>query len=180
VLPIFLAMLETPEEKQNFTELYETNRGRMFSVARGVLKDDYLAEDAVNQAFLRLLRHFKKCDELSSDQTRNYLAIIVRNAALDMRDERRRIAEVPFDEERDSDGRYDGDSFDARLDYDALVEAIDRLPEIYSEALYLSYHLGLSVGEIAGALDISNGAVKQRLTRARQKLRAALEGVKEQ
>jgi len=171
---LLLAMLETPEEKQKFAALYEANRDRMFSVARGVLRDEHLAEDAVQQAFLRLIRYPQKIEGFSCSQARNYLVIVVKNTAIDMYNHRRKIAEVPFD---DSDGTYMDGDLTVRLDYDELPEAIDQLPVIYSEALYLSYHLGLSVNEIAGSLHLSASAVKLRLMRARQKLRAILEGV---
>ena len=65
MLLFLLAMLETTEEKQKFAELYEANRDRMFSVAKGILRDNHLAEDAVQQAFLRLIRYPKKIESFS-------------------------------------------------------------------------------------------------------------------
>jgi len=177
MLPFFLAALETPEEKQKFAELYEANRIRMFSVAKGVLRDDGWAEDAVQQAFLRLIRYPQKIEKLSCAQARNYLVIIARNTAIDMYNHRRKISEVSFDERYEADDSCESGALAARPDYGELLEAIGRLPEIYGEALYLSYQLGLSVGEIAGSLNLSASAVKLRLMRARQKLRAILEGV---
>ena len=178
MLFFFLSMLETPDEKQRFAQLYEANRHRMFGVALGVLHDEYLAEDAVNQAFLKLIRRFNKREDYSRDQMRNYLVIIVRNAAIDMYNDRRKIAEVPFDEGHELGG-YEDEDFGAQMDYAELLEAMERLPEIYGEALYLAYHLGLSTSEIAGSLNLSVSAVKLRLMRARVKLRAILEGVDE-
>ena len=176
MLPIFLAMLETPEERQDFTELYEANRARMFGVAAGILHDEYLAEDAVNQAFLKLIKHFKKRDKLSRNQIRNYLVIMVRNTAIDMYNDRHKIAEVYFDEARDMSDRHEEDAFAALLEYGALLEAMNQLQDTYREALYLSYFLGLSVKEIAESLCLSTSAVKSLLMRARMKLRAMLEG----
>ena len=178
MLFFFLAMLETPEDKQKFAELYEANRGLMFSTAKAILHDDSFAEDAVHEAFVRLIKHFNKLEEFTCNQIRNYLVIIVKNAAIDIYNERRKMTEISFDEAYETDGRYADSALDARLDYEELLEVIDQLPEIYSEALYLSYHLGLSVNEIAASLSLSVSAVKLRLMRARQKLRALLEEVK--
>lgn len=172
MLPIFLAALDTSDEKQAFTELYETNRRLMFSVAVDILQDDGLAEDAVNQAFLRLLRHFKKIHGFTCNQTRNYLVIMVRNASIDMYNERRKIAEVPLNDSRSSDM----DDAAMQMDYAELLDTMAQLPELYSEALYLSYQLGFSVKEIADSLGISASAVKLRLMRARQMLRIKLGG----
>jgi len=180
MLLLFLSMLETPDEKQRFAELYEANRHRMYGVAQGVLHDEYLAEDAVNQAFLKLIQHFRKCEECSRNQMRNYLVIIVRNTAIDMYNDRRKIVEIPFDEGHEIDGGCEDEDFGAQLEYGELLEAMEQLPEIYGEALYLSYHLGFSNSEIAGSLNLKVSAVKLRLMRARAKLRAMLEGVDEQ
>ena len=176
MLYIYLAMLETPAEKQEFAELYEANRQRMFGVAAGILHDDYLAEDAVNQAFLKLIRHFRKRDKLSRNQMRNYLVIIVRNTAIDMYNDRHKIAEVYFDEARDISDGYDDDSFATALEHDALLEAFGQLQRTYKEVLYLSYFLGLSTKEIAESLCLSTSAVKSLLMRARAKMRTMLEG----
>jgi RNA polymerase sigma-70 factor (ECF subfamily) len=168
-------MLETPEEKQEFTELYEANRDRMFVVAKGILHDEYLAEDAVNQAFLKLIQNFKKFQRLSCNQMRNYLVIIVKGTSIDIYNKRRKIVEVPFDESYETDDRYEDEALGVPLEYSEVVEAIDRLPEIYSEALYLSYYFGLTANEIANSLNLSVSAVKLRLMRARMKLRTMLE-----
>jgi len=178
MLYIFLAMLESPEEKKKFTELYQENRSLMFSVAQGILRDEYLAEDAVDQAFLKLIRSFKQIEDFSCNQTRDYLVIIVKHVAIDMYNERRRIVEVSFDEAYDMNNRPMDDPFIAQLDYDQLLEVIDQLPEIYYEALFMSSQLGFSVKEIASSLNLSSSAVKLRLMRARQKLSAMLEEVK--
>jgi len=179
MLYIFLAMLESPEEKKKFSELYREYRSRMFSVAHGILRDKHLAEDAVNQAFLKLIKSFKKIEDFSCNQTQDYLVVIVKNVAIDMYNGRRRIVEVSFDEAYDMDNKPMDDPLIEQLGYDALLEVIKQLPEIYCETLYLSSQLGFSVNEIARSLNLSSSAVKQRLMRARQKLSALLEEMKE-
>jgi len=176
MLLLFLSMLETPEEKQEFAELYAANKDRMFNTAKGILHDEYLAEDAVNEAFLKLIYVFKKFKKLSCNQTRNYLVIIVKSTSIDIYNKRRKIVEISLDESYATDDRYEDEALGAPLDYSEVVEAIDRLPEIYSEALYLSYYFGLTANEIANSLNLSVSAVKLRLMRARLKLRAMLEG----
>ena len=175
MLFFYLSMLETPEEKQKFTEIYESNKQRMFSVAKGVLRDEHLAEDAVHEAFVRLIKYFKRVENFSCNQTRNYLVIMVRRTSIDMYNKRRKVIEVAFDESYD--GQQEHEDFTIQLDHGELLEVIEQLPDIYKEVLYLSYFLDLSVSEIAGSLDLSVSAVKLRLMRARQKLRAALEGI---
>lgn len=52
---VYLAVLETEQEKTKFEQLYLTYRQTMFYVANSVLHDTQLAEDAVHQAFLRIM-----------------------------------------------------------------------------------------------------------------------------
>ena len=54
---IFLMMIDTPEEKRKFVVLYEKYRHLMMKVAMDILKDPYVAEDAVHNAFLKTAKH---------------------------------------------------------------------------------------------------------------------------
>jgi RNA polymerase sigma factor (sigma-70 family) len=61
------------------------------------------------------------------------------------------------------------------LDREALTTLIGGLPESDRVLLRMHYELDLSVASLAAALDAPEGAVKVRLHRARQRLRARLE-----
>lgn len=60
-------------------------------------------------------------------------------------------------------------------DVDDVRSAIWRLPDEYREALVLQVLMGYSTAEIAGMLEVNQGAVLTRLHRARRKLREELE-----
>lgn len=49
---LFLALLDSPEEQEKFTEIYDQYRHFMWYVANQKLQDEHLAEDAVQEAFL--------------------------------------------------------------------------------------------------------------------------------
>lgn len=51
-MTLFLTLLDAKEEKSKFDKLYEKYRKLMHYVAKGILTDDQLAEDAVQEAFL--------------------------------------------------------------------------------------------------------------------------------
>ena len=71
-------------------------------------------------------------------------------------------------------GAPDG-RLDTILDREALTTLIGKLPESDRVLLRMHYELDLSVASLAAALDAPEGAVKVRLHRARQRLRARLE-----
>ena len=60
MLIYYLQMLDTPEEKVKFEQIYLKYRGLMYQVADGILHNRQDAEDAVHNAFLRVIKHFKK------------------------------------------------------------------------------------------------------------------------
>ena len=63
MLQLYLQLLDTEEEKQGFELLYETYRKLMHWVANNILHDEKLAEDAVHEAFLRIIKNFHKIND---------------------------------------------------------------------------------------------------------------------
>jgi RNA polymerase sigma-70 factor (ECF subfamily) len=171
MLPIYLAMLVGEDEKNKFESLYLTYRKLMFHVANGILNDEGLAEDAVHQAFLKILKNFDKVGEISCHKTRSYVVIIVRNAAINMYNSRKRHSAVSIEEAAFCAAEVNMERTD---DLDSLAKAVLNLPVIYKDALKLKYVQGFSNSEIAGMLDISEAAVRKRLERARLMLEEIL------
>jgi RNA polymerase sigma-70 factor (ECF subfamily) len=167
MLPIYLAMLDGEEEKSKFESLYLTYRKLMFHVANGILNDEGLAEDAVHQAFLKILENFDKVGEISCHKTRSYVVIIVRNTAINMYNRRKRHAAVPIEEAAFCVAEERPEQTE---DLDSLAEAVLKLPAIYKDALKLKYVQEFSNAEIAEMLGISEAAVRKRLERARRML----------
>ena len=69
-------MLDTPEEKAKFEKLYYSHRRTMLHIAMQILKDHQLAEDAVQEAFLRLVKNFSKIGQVNCPRTRLFTVII--------------------------------------------------------------------------------------------------------
>lgn len=80
---IYLMMIDAEEDKQKFAILYETYRHLMMKVALNVLKDTFLAEDAVHEAFIKLRKH-GKIGEIDATATKRYLLTITKNATIDI------------------------------------------------------------------------------------------------
>lgn len=167
MLPIYLALLASAEEQSKFEALYFEYRHLMFYIANKILDDQGLAEDAVHQAFIKVLENFDKVGEVSCHKTKSYLVTIVRNTAINMYNSRKRrptaaIEEIFF--------AVDLGQINQEDSIDELSVAILELPIIYRDALKLKYIHGFSSAEIAVMLDISDDVVRKRLERAREKL----------
>ena len=162
-----------------FEQIMRRYNRTLFRTARAILRDDGLAEDAVQEAYLRAygaIGGFRGESKLST-----WLIRIVANEALERRRKDVRRAEVmpisggdAVDLERPM--AEDGPQQMAeRGEMRRLLEAkIDRLPDSYRAVFVLRALEELSVEETAAALGIPEPTVRSRFFRARGLLREAI------
>ena len=164
---IYLSMIELEEDKNKFEQLYITYKQTMFYVANRILKDEYLAEDVVHQAFLRIIDNLSKIDKIDCHKTKGFIVIIVENIAIDFYRKRKRENNISFDKiEIYIEDIKAKDNFILS----DIEEAILKLPINYSTVLRLKYSQGYSNKEVAQILNISEENVRQRISRARKRL----------
>ena len=84
MLPIYLAELDTQEEKDKFAELYEKYSRKMYNIALAILKNNEDAEDAVDITFHRLAHNFTKISQKSCKEIEGYIVISIRNTSIDI------------------------------------------------------------------------------------------------
>jgi len=163
-----------PTELARFEEIVLPHLDDAYTLARYLVRDEHDAQDVVQEAYLRALRHF---GTLRGDG-RAWLLAIVRNCARTWRRGRRAdAAATPFDEELHS-GESAGDESERRLRRgearERLRTALERLAPEFREAIVLRELHGLSYREIAQVTGSPVGTVMSRLARGRQKLLEAL------
>lgn len=126
------------------------------------------AQDICQNVFLKLLQSDRSFD--SEGETRAFIIRMTVNECKDVLKSGWRRRSVPLDEliEREA-------PFLAAEDTGVLA-AVQRLPVRYREAVYLYYYEGYNAEEIAAMVGAKPAAVRQRLARAREKLRKELEG----
>lgn len=165
---IYLQMLETPEEKSKFEQLYLEYKGLMFHVAYEILHNEQDAEDAVHQAFVKIAENIKKIDDPMCPKTHSYVVTIVENKAIDQYRKQQKHQTVELiDDIQGTNVHYDGDN--------DLAKCILKLPARYREMILLRYHHGYSVREIAGMMGISLPAAIKLDQRAKNKLKKLCE-----
>ena len=173
MLALYLAALDTDEEKSEFEKLYLEHRQNMYRVAFEVLNNVQDAEDAVHKSFLKIADNFSRVRKIPCQEIKAYLVIVVRNTAIDIYNKNKLAAEnsAVF---IDDNVTVSVDYFE-NIDYDELVKNISLLPQIYKDAVFLHYVQGFSTKEMAKILNISADNVWKRLERARKLLRKMLE-----
>lgn len=160
-------------------ELYRQYRSPMFRVALAVLRDEGLAEDAVQQAFLKIFQNLGKIDWEDCNKTRSFIVILVRNTAIDLYRRRRREKVISFEElERplpDWEIPVD-EQIISRQEGAEAARLLGELEEKYRNLLILRYYHGYRNKEIAELLGMTQAQVALGLHRGRERLRKRLEG----
>ena len=97
MLAICLAMLDQEADRRLFLETYEANKRRVYHVAYGVLQDQHLAEDVVQDVFLRLAEKFTEISQKDCHKLDAWCVITGRNRAIDLLRRRREVPAEPDD-----------------------------------------------------------------------------------
>jgi RNA polymerase sigma-70 factor (ECF subfamily) len=172
-----------------FEALMRRHNGRLFRVARAILKDDADAEDALQDAYLDAYRHIGEFRGEAPVAT--WLTRIVVNEGLMRLRKRKRDRAVVSRAESSTTGRGDEDDqtgidvVDERIESPAaavsrdeirrlLEQKIDDLPLAFRTVFVMRDVDDMSVQETADRLSIPSATVRTRLFRARTLLRAAL------
>ena len=168
-----------------FEGLMRKYNGKLFRIARAILKDDSDAEDVLQDAYLEAYRHignFRGGSELSTWLTR----IVINQALMRVRKERRRSSILPFrtppthetesPEAQVPDQQSESPSASViRAETRRMLERrIDELPVAFRTVFVMREVEEMSVEETARCLSISPATVRTRLFRARALLRESL------
>ncbi len=160
-------------DRAAFAKLVRNHLGRSNAIAVRMLGSAAEAEEVVQEAFLRVWQKAPTWRKDGGARVSTWLARVIVNLCIDRR---RRARSVPLEEVPEM-----ADSAPGADDVLALEErrqrvatALAELPDRQRAAVVLSYYEGLSNAEVAGALEISVGAVESLLVRARRSLAGLL------
>ncbi|WP_205856494.1 SigE family RNA polymerase sigma factor [Phytoactinopolyspora endophytica] len=153
------------------TELYTAHYAGLVRLATLLLRDEAVAEEVVQDAFVALHRRWRKLHD--PQKAAAYLRTSVVHGTRSV--QRRRHVADRHPEDRPLDAPSAEQTAMAGATGDALIRAMRKLPARQREALVLRYYGGLSESEIAAAMKISNGAVKSHASRGLATLRPLLE-----
>lgn len=156
---------------------YDAHGGELYRFARRSLGDSGLAEDAVQEAFVRAWRASSSYDPAKASQ-RTWLFAILRNVVIDM--VRARRVRPPLQPAASDDGGMDGqphaeDGIDQVLTVWQVEAALGQLAEEHRTALVEVHWRGRPYAEVATELGIPEGTVKSRVYYGLRAMREQLE-----
>src|SRR5215472_9660686 len=138
-------------------ELYRRYERRLFGLGIRLLGDSGLAEELVQETFLRVWRTAGRFDT-GRGSAAAFIFTIARRLAIDLW---RRPSSRPVEAAADTWAVGD-ETFERLLLQLSVREALDSLPPAHREILELCYHAGMTQSEVASRLGIPLGTVKSR------------------
>lgn len=155
--------------------LYNKHKNTMYKEAYSVLKDPFDAEDAVQQAVLRLISCASSIKSDQAGMTCNFLKMITRNIAIDIYNKK-----TYLNTKEDMVDKIDtihmhsltevAQYIEDKEAEERITKIIEGLPSIYRDILLLEKVFGYSRKETMILLDQSYESLKKRMTRAKNKL----------
>ena len=163
--------------QEALAEAYRRHAGAVFALSRRLLVDAALAEEVVQEVFLRLWDRPERFDH-ERGSLRSFLLAQTHGRSIDLlrsevsrrrREERdhRRTAEAGYDIEREVMDLAVGEKVQA---------ALETLPDGERQAIALAYFGGHTYREVAELLEQPEGTVKSRIRSGLQRLRTELVG----
>lgn len=157
-------------DRDAFGQLAAQDIDRLHAVARLILRDSHLAEDAVQEALIRCWRQLPKLRDVASFD--GWLYRILVHAAADQSASRRRFAGSVQNLRLEPNTP---DQTRTVADRDQLDQGFQRLSLEHRTVVVLHHYADLPLPQVAEALGIRLGTAKSRYHYAMASLRAALE-----
>jgi RNA polymerase sigma-70 factor (ECF subfamily) len=171
---------EDPARARRFREAALPHLDAVYTLARYLLRDPTDAEDAVQECYLRALRHF---DTLRGQEVKPWLFAILRNVCRVEYSRRSRVLLYDVNAEPDKSEttlplwREAQDTPETemlrKLDSGTMQGLVAALPDVFREVIVLRELEDMSYREIAGIVGAPVGTVMSRLARGRAMLREA-------
>ncbi len=159
-------------DRDAFSELAARSIGRLTAVARMIMRDEYAAQDAVQEAFIeawKSLPGLRDPDRFDAWMRRLLVRACFKGARRSRRVSAVEIRLTPGDEPAVGGSGRDLDI------HDQLERGLARITADQRAVVVLVYYLDLPLADAAQALGVPVGTAKSRLNRATSALRAAIE-----
>lgn len=161
-----------------FTQIYGMTYNKVYNYARHYLRDDYLAQDAVQEVFVLAYKNISKlndptlfvawlnqisfhvCHDISRKNSKDYGAIIDPE-----------LLEIIHDDKEDSDPSLHSEHVE---EISELYTAIDSLPAHEKQCIILRYYNDMKIDEIVSMTGYSKSSVKRYLLSGKEHMESFL------
>ena len=171
---LYLSLIETEEDKIKFEDIFNSYKKTMYYVANSILKDEHYSHDAVQNSFLKIIKHIDKIKDVKCNKTKGFIVTIVKNSSIDMYRKLQK-EKIKVKELENEILDFENEVYDTDILPNKVEVAILNLPERYKQVFFLKYSHGLHDNKITEILDISPSTVRTRIKRGKEKLKIILD-----
>ena len=174
LLAFYLAALDTEAERTKMSEIYETHKHIMLRYALKMTNSREMAEDAVHNVFLSLIKHKGKYFPLGSKELRTKLIIMTKNKCIDILRQHNAFVDDQID---DMDDVLESNEIPVEeqvilnTEYESIKKYVAALNENSRLVLEMKYLLEMTYKEIGEELGMTPKHVDTRIMRAKEKVR---------
>lgn len=152
-------------DKLEFIALIEDNKIPLYRLAKSIVKNEHDIQDAVNET---IVKAFENLERLKSRESfKSWIMRILVNECYSLHNRQKRIK---LEENMNVYNLY----YEESNSYELMCE-IEKLELEFRTVLILFYYEDMSIKSISEVLNVSQGTVKSRLSRAKSKLKTILE-----
>ncbi len=169
MISILLDLIEEESDQILFENIYKEYQKQMLHIAVKYLRNKELAEDTIQNVFLRIARNIKTIRDLKPEQVRCYVFVATRHGALDTLKIEKRHQFCDIDSFYDISDKLSENNIENRISQSYIVDIIERIPARYKEVMYMRFLLGISYKDMARVLGITANNARQRVLRGREK-----------
>lgn len=174
-----LVLRARQNDSDAFAELYGLTYNKVYNYARHYLRDEYLAQDAVQEVYISVLKNLNKLNDPTL-----FLAWLNRisfHVCYDISQSLNEgnmladpsILDIIQDDHLDANPES---HYQTKDEYSRLAKALESLPFHENQVLTMRYYNNLKLEEIAAAMDISRSTVKRYIASGQEHLKQLLKG----
>ncbi|HWQ79843.1 MAG TPA: sigma-70 family RNA polymerase sigma factor [Anaerovoracaceae bacterium] len=173
MVAILLAFADE-ETRSKYERLYVRYGNPLYRITFSILKEEHLAQDALQECFIKIFLNLDHIEDIDSYRTKAYLTAVAKTAAINLYRKEKGVRDVTEPEETslydvESDFNMEEILANAELSKN-LKKYVTELEPMDKNIILLKYFYSHSDRQIAEKTGISHGNVRIRLMRARQKL----------
>ena len=150
--------------KEEFVKLIDENKLSMYKLARSILKNDSQAEAELSESILKAYKNKDKIKDVNNFKP--WIMKILANECYNLIRKNKRFELI--------DNLESLNLIHMDKSINNLKEIVEKLNKEYSSVIVLYYYEDMSIKQISDILNIPEGTVKSRLSRAKSKLRVLL------
>lgn len=174
MLSIYLSLIKNVSQQNKFENIYRTHQKAMYYVAFRVLGNQEDAEDAVQEALLRIAQNIDRIDDQDDAAVKAFVLTVARNVSINMLRDSRRIKTVDYEGEIPDERQNENESTRD------IMEVIKALPILYQEVLMLHIVYEMEYADMAKLLGRPEATLRQQVKRGKNQLATRLkqEGIR--